>query len=220
MLTSVTVFWCPMAACALQLEALVFHDERQLFWCMREMLDWCRTCDFIVQFCRTSARLYRMDKVADAATVELHTATLSHKQTRLLRHFSCFTISFTNGSTVWRNRSISNLFWALRLIARFHFERQHTVSELLAKMSQHATAQSHAATLSHDEVAQQNCRSDIGLSWQFGFGPVSTGMGEQTNSSTSLDRWPRRPAELDLFGTQLPYKPSHCPWLYLASQAQ
>jgi len=151
MLTSVTVFWCPMAACALQLEALVFHDERQLFWCMREMLDWCRTCDFIVQFCRTSARLYPMDKVADAATVELHTATLSHKQTRLLRHFP---VSRSSSQTVpqceeivpylifselfdWSHahRSISNLFWALRLIACFHFERQHTVSELLTKMS-------------------------------------------------------------------------------------
>jgi len=32
------------------------------------------------------------EKVADAATVKLHAATLSHKQTRLLRHFSRFTI--------------------------------------------------------------------------------------------------------------------------------
>jgi len=38
--------------------------------------------------CATLSR----DKVADAATVELHTATLSHKQTRLLHHFSRFTI--------------------------------------------------------------------------------------------------------------------------------
>jgi len=38
--------------------------------------------------CATLSR----DKVADAATVELHAATLSHKQTRLLHHFSRFTI--------------------------------------------------------------------------------------------------------------------------------
>jgi len=37
--------------------------------------------------CATLSR----DRVADAATVELYPATLSHKQTRLLHHFSRFT---------------------------------------------------------------------------------------------------------------------------------
>ena len=57
-------------------------------------LDRCHTCDFIARFCRTSARLYRARRsFADAATVELHTATLSRKQTRRLLHqFSRFTI--------------------------------------------------------------------------------------------------------------------------------
>jgi len=61
-------------------------------------LDRCHTCDFIARFCRTSARLYRArQSFADAATVELHAATSSRKQTRRLLHqFSRFTILVHN----------------------------------------------------------------------------------------------------------------------------
>ena len=55
------------------------------------VLDRCHTCDFFAQFLsHESAATLSRDKVADAATVELHAATLSRKQTRLLRHFSPF----------------------------------------------------------------------------------------------------------------------------------
>jgi len=42
--------------------------------------------------CATLSR----DKVADAATVTLHAATLSHKQTHLLHHFPVSRSSFTD----------------------------------------------------------------------------------------------------------------------------
>jgi len=51
-------------------------------------LDRCHTCDFVARVRDFIAR----DKLADAATVKLHAATLSRKQTRLLHHFSRFTI--------------------------------------------------------------------------------------------------------------------------------
>jgi len=58
-------------------------------------LDRCHACDFIARFCRTSRRLYCADSVADGATDKLHGATLSRKQTRLLRYFPVLRCSFT-----------------------------------------------------------------------------------------------------------------------------
>jgi len=96
-------------------------------------LDRCHTCDFIARFCRTSAlRLYRArQSFADAATVELHAATSSRKQTRRLLHqFSRFTILLHKHSSKWRNCSISNLFLTLRLIVRFRCARQPTKAKI------------------------------------------------------------------------------------------
>ena len=111
--------------------------------------------------CATLSR----DKVVDAATVTLHAATLLHKQTQLLHHFSVSRSSFTDKVPKWWNCSMPNLSWTHRLIVRFLFERQLTKTWLLPRISQlvmlllfvyatksqRATAQSRAATLSRSK---------------------------------------------------------------------
>jgi len=100
------------------------------------VLDRFHTCDFFAQFLSYECATLSRDKVADAATVELHAATLSRKQTRLLRHFSSFhDPALTNTVPKWWNRFMSNLFWTLRLIVRFRFATQPTETKLLATIS-------------------------------------------------------------------------------------
>jgi len=57
--------------------------------------------------CATLSR----DEVADAATVELHTVTLSREQTRLLRHFPPSQTQFQNGEIVPYLISSEHLDW-------------------------------------------------------------------------------------------------------------
>jgi len=70
-------------------------------------------------------RFYRAILLHDAATVDLHAATLSRKQTRLLHHFSRFTILLREHSSKIVKLFYLIFFWTLRLISRFHFARQH-----------------------------------------------------------------------------------------------
>ena len=63
------------------------------------------------------------NKVADSATVELHAATLLRKQTRLLRHFSCFTILRPK----WWNCSISKISEQFNLSYAFVLDAKTTL---------------------------------------------------------------------------------------------
>ena len=100
------------------------------------------------------------------ATIKLHTATFSRKQTRLLHHLSRFTIflhKHTSKMVKLFHRGLPN-FWTIRLIVCFCFTRQPTKTKLLARISlsvmlvwfvyvtksQRPTAQSRAAALSRD----------------------------------------------------------------------
>ena len=101
------------------------------FWLLRPMSH----LRFYSAICRTSARLYRATK---SQTLRLSSCTL--RLCRINKHGFCTTFpvsrsSFTNTVPKWWNRSISNLFWTLRLIARFHCARQPSKTELLARIS-------------------------------------------------------------------------------------
>ena len=65
------------------------------FWLLRPMSHLRFYSAILSHECATLSR----DKVADAATVELHAGTLSRKQTRLLHHFSRFTILIHKNSS-------------------------------------------------------------------------------------------------------------------------
>ena len=76
------------------------------------------------------------DKVADAAPVELQRLRLC----RVNKHGFCTTFlvsrsSFTNTVPKWRNSTICNLSWALRLIVRFRSARQPAKTKLLTRIS-------------------------------------------------------------------------------------
>jgi len=57
----------------------------------------CHTCDFVARVRRDF--IARQNRCRRRATVELHAATLSRKQTRLLHHFSRFTMLLHKHST-------------------------------------------------------------------------------------------------------------------------
>ena len=111
--------------------------------------DRCHTCDFIARFCRTSARLYRATK---SQTVELHDATLSHKQTRLLHPFHD-----PPSQTQFQNDEIIPyliFFWTLRLVVRFRFVRQPAETRLLPRISVISLA---GLVCLRDKVTECNC---------------------------------------------------------------
>ena len=129
-----------------------------------------------LRFCHMGARLYLTTKLQ---MLRLSSCTL--RLCRINKHGFCTTFPvslsfFTNTVSEWWNCFI-NLFWSLRLIMHFHFARQPSKTKLLPRIlysvklvlfvymtkSQSATAQLHAATLSCNEITQQNRRCDIGL---------------------------------------------------------
>jgi len=90
-------------------------------------------------------------------TLPLSSCTL--RLCRVNKHGFCTSFpvsrsSFTNTAAKLWHCSISNLFWTLRLIVRFHFARQPAKTKLLPRMS----VISHVGLVClRDEVAACNC---------------------------------------------------------------
>ena len=91
-------------------------------------LDRCHKCDSVAL---ERDFIARDNVAADAAAVMLHAATLSRKQTRLLHHFSRFTIRLHKHSSKMMKLFGIYFFGTLRLIiVCFRFARQPTKTEL------------------------------------------------------------------------------------------
>ena len=86
------------AQCTLYFDELVELVSRAVIfqtWVLYFEKSWedrCHKCDFYRTILSHECATLSRDNVADSATVELDTATSSHKETRLLHHFSRFTI--------------------------------------------------------------------------------------------------------------------------------